>query len=95
MNNAIDLAFLTAKVATLKDEKAKMIVEGASLAYNITQVARFRSMIVELSQICNYATILCTKLESQENAHKENMIQLWSANGKLKNATNKQPNMKQ
>lgn len=54
MNNAIDLAFLTAKVATLKDEKAKMIVEGASLAYNITQVARFRSMIVELSQICNY-----------------------------------------
>ena len=53
MNNAIDLAFLTAKVATLKDEKAKMIVEGASLAYNITQVARFRSMIVELSQICN------------------------------------------
>ena len=35
MNNAIDLAFLTAKVATLKDEKAKMVVEGASfLAYN-------------------------------------------------------------
>ena len=61
MNNAIDLAFLTAKVATLKDEKAKMIVEGASLAYNITQVARFRSMIVELYK---YATILCTKLES-------------------------------
>lgn len=54
MNNAIDLAFLTSKVATLKDEKAKMIVEGASLAYNIIQVARFRSMIVELSQICNY-----------------------------------------
>lgn len=54
MNNAIDLAFLTAKVATLKDEKAKMIVEGASLAYNIAQVTRFRSMIVELSQICNY-----------------------------------------
>ena len=54
MNNAIDLAFLDAKVATLKDEKAKMIVEGASLAYNIAQVTRFRSMIVELSQICNY-----------------------------------------
>ena len=31
-----------------------MIVEGASLAYNIAQVARFRSMIVELLQICNY-----------------------------------------
>lgn len=31
-----------------------MIVEGASLAYNITQIARFRSMIVELSQICSY-----------------------------------------
>lgn len=43
VNNTIDLAFLTAKVATLKDERAneraKMIVEGASLAYNITQVA--------------------------------------------------------
>ena len=55
VNNTIDLAFHTAKVETLKkDEKAKMIVEGASLAYNIAQVARFRSMIVELLQICNY-----------------------------------------
>lgn len=54
VNNTIDLAFLTAKVATLKDERAKMIVEGTSLAYNIAQVPRFRSMIVELSQICNY-----------------------------------------
>ena len=48
MNNAIDLAFLTVKVAKLKDEKAKMIVEGASLAYNIAQVNSFRSMVVEL-----------------------------------------------
>jgi hypothetical protein len=31
-----------------------MIVGGASLLYNVAQIARFRSMIVELSQICNY-----------------------------------------
>ena len=31
-----------------------MIVEGTSLVYNIAQVIRFRSMILELSQICNY-----------------------------------------
>lgn len=53
MNELIDIAFMAAKLATIKDEKAKMMVESASLAYNITQIMRFRSMIVELSQICN------------------------------------------
>ena len=50
----IDVAFIAAKVAAIKDEKARMIVGGASLVYNVAQIARFRSMIVELSQICNY-----------------------------------------
>lgn len=54
MNNIIDLALLAAKVATLKNEKAKMMVESVSLAYNMAQVARFRSIIVELSTICHY-----------------------------------------
>ena len=53
-NTVIDVAFIAAKLATIKNEKARMIVGGASLAYNVVQIARFRSMIVELSQICNY-----------------------------------------
>ena len=50
----MDVAFIAAKIASIKDEKARMMVEGASIVYNIAQVARFRQMIVELSQICNY-----------------------------------------
>lgn len=53
-NNVIDITFIAAKIAVIKNEKAKMIVGGASLAYNVAQIARFRSMIVEFSQICNY-----------------------------------------
>ena len=52
MNEFIDLAFATAKIAAIKDEKAKMIVGGLSLAYNVVQLARFRAMVIELSQIC-------------------------------------------
>ena len=46
-NSVIDVAFIAAKVAALKDEKARMIVGGVSLVYNVAQIARFRSMIVE------------------------------------------------
>ncbi len=53
MNEIIDLGFIAAKLAAIKDEKARMIVGGASLVYNAVQIARFRSMIVELSQYCN------------------------------------------
>ena len=53
-DSVIDVAFIAAKVAAIKNEKARMIVGGASLVYNVAQIARFRSMIVELSQICNY-----------------------------------------
>ena len=53
-NNAIDIAFIATKIAAIKDERARMIVGGASLVYNASQMARYRSMIVELSQICSY-----------------------------------------
>ena len=33
-NSVIDVAFIAAKVAAIKDEKARMIVGGASLVYN-------------------------------------------------------------
>ena len=52
MNNIIDIALMTAKLATIKDEKARMMVGGVSVVYNVAQISRFRSMIVELSQIC-------------------------------------------
>lgn len=42
-------AFIAAKIASIKDEKARMMVGSASIVYNIAQVARFRQMIVELS----------------------------------------------
>ena len=54
MNNTmIDVAFIAAKVAAIRNEKARMIVGGASLVYNVAQIVRFRSMIGELSQIYN------------------------------------------
>ena len=31
-----------------------MMVGGASIVYNAVQIERYRQMIVELSQICNY-----------------------------------------
>ena len=51
MNEIIDVAFVAAKLATIKDEKAKMVVDSVSLAYNATQILRFRSMIAELSEL--------------------------------------------
>lgn len=53
MNEIIDLGFIAAKLAAIKDEKARMIIGGASLMYNISQIVRFRTMIVELSQLCS------------------------------------------
>jgi hypothetical protein len=53
-NNVMDVAFIAAKIASIRDEKARMMVGGASIVYNAVQIARYRQMIVELSQICNY-----------------------------------------
>lgn len=57
MNNGIDVAFLAAKVATLNNEKAKLFVDVASFAYNVAQVSRLQSLIVEYSQVCNYVVL--------------------------------------
>ena len=55
MNKGVCInAFIAAKIASIKDEKTRMMVRGASIVYSIAQIARFRQMIVELSQICNY-----------------------------------------
>ena len=57
MNNGIDIAFLVTKVATLNNEKAKIFVDAASFAYNIAEVSRLQSLIVEYSQVCNYIVL--------------------------------------
>ena len=54
MNELVDFGFLAAKVAAIGNEKAKMTVDGVSLAYNVVQINRFRSMMTELYQISNY-----------------------------------------
>lgn len=52
MTHPIDIAFLVAKVATLKDEKAKILVDGASLAYNVAMVNRLMNVQKEYISIC-------------------------------------------
>ena len=70
MNELVDFGFLAAKVAAIGNEKALMAVDGASLAYNVVQINRFRSMITELYQISNYIAFnarvrgYCTQHES-------------------------------
>ena len=71
MNEVIDLAFIAAKVAAMKDEKARMIVGGVSLVYNVSQIARFKAMIVEF---LNYATTLFALPDLEDIAHKKNII---------------------
>lgn len=40
MYHQIDIAFLSAKASALKDEKAKILVDAASLVYNAAMVNR-------------------------------------------------------
>lgn len=55
MNDNIDLAFIVAKLAAIKDEKARMIVGAASLTYNMSQIIRLKAMVAELH---NFAAAL-------------------------------------
>lgn len=41
-NNIIDVALIAAKIASIRDEKARMMVVGASIVYNAVQIARNR-----------------------------------------------------
>ena len=41
MNELVDFGFLAAKVAAIGNEKAKMTVDGVSLAYNVLQITDF------------------------------------------------------
>ena len=52
MTEPIDIAFLAAKVAALKDEKAKIFVDAASLAYNVAMVNRLTNIQKDYISVC-------------------------------------------
>lgn len=53
MSNFIDLAFIAAKLATLNNEKEKIVVDSVSFVYNVAQIARLKSLVSEYAQICS------------------------------------------
>lgn len=53
MNQILDTAFIAAKIASMNDEKARILVNGASVVYNAAMWARLESLAVEYSQLCN------------------------------------------
>ncbi len=52
MTEPIDIAFLAAKIAALKDEKAKILVDAASLVYNVAMVNRLANIQKEYISVC-------------------------------------------
>jgi hypothetical protein len=52
MINLLDTAFLAAKIAALKNEKAKILVDAASLAYNVAMVNRLTNIQKEFISVC-------------------------------------------
>ena len=52
MTEPIDTAFLAAKIAALKDEKAKIFVDAASLVYNVAMVNRLTNIQKEYISVC-------------------------------------------
>ena len=57
MSQSIDIALLAAKLATLNDEKARLVINATSFAYNVAEVSRLQSLLVEYSQICHYVVL--------------------------------------
>ena len=86
-NNIIDVALIAAKIASIRDEKARIMVGGASIVYNAVQVARYRQMIVELSQICNYivskAQLIGSYTQEEYNLAKECQRQIQECNQQI------------
>lgn len=52
MTQKIDIAFLAAKVAALRNKKAKIFVDGASLVYNVAMVNRLANIQKEYISVC-------------------------------------------
>ena len=53
MNQVLDTAFIAAKLASMNDEKARILVNGASVVYNAAMWSRLETLAVEYSQLCN------------------------------------------
>ena len=52
MTQPIDIAFLAAKVAALRDERAKLLVDSASLVYNVAKVNSLMNIQKEYISVC-------------------------------------------
>ena len=62
MNNSlVNMGFVVAKIATEKDKRAKMLVDGISLTYNVSQIVRLNRQATELSELHNL--IVCAILK--------------------------------
>ncbi len=87
MNENIDLAFIVAKLAAIKDEKARIIVGAASLTYNMSQIIRLKAMAAELTQLCSSITLMTSfrgyYTEAEYNTAVECKKQLLECNSML------------
>ena len=53
MNQILDTALIAAKIAAMNDEKARILVNGASVVYNAAMWSRLEILAVEYAQVCN------------------------------------------
>ena len=66
MYEGIDIAFASAKLATLKNKPASIAVHSASAFYNIGQIARYGYMYAEHQAInCNSFSVDDTEIVSE------------------------------
>ena len=72
---------MAAKVAALRDEKAKVLVDGASLVYNVAMVNSLMNIQKEYISVCSQ---LSKWYVIEGIAHRKNAIALWNANVRLK-----------
>lgn len=61
MNNSLaNMGFVVAKIVAMKNERTKILVDGLSLAYNVTQIVSLNAKIAELSEL--HDSIVCATL---------------------------------
>ena len=66
------MGFVVAKIVAMKNERTKILVDGLSLAYNVTQIVSLNAKIAELSEL--HDLIVCAILRrgyyTNEELHK-------------------------
>lgn len=67
-----DIAIMLAKIATFKNERARMVVNGVSVLYSITKIARLRNMLLELDDMLSCITFQ-TRINGGYSAEQESL----------------------